>query len=139
MAKKLVHKWANLTLSKEEGATLIVSETEANIGEQRWLIVAKLISARSFNHNALARTMKEVWRSIKGMETRRVGLEILMFEFHGHKDYDRVLNGGPWSVDKNLLVIQAYDGKTRPLAVEFSHALFWIRVLNILLILLTKV
>ena len=38
----------------------------------------------------------------------------MIFTFFNKIDRDRVLEEGPWSFDKNLLVIQDYDGKERP-------------------------
>ena len=61
-----------------------------------------------------------------------------MFEFPRKRGYDRVLLGAPWSFDKNLLLIQPYNGKQKPIDLIFSHVAFWVRVMDIPPILMTK-
>ena len=38
------------------------------------------------------------------------------------------MSGRPWSFDKNLLLLQTYDGKQRPSSLVFSATPIWIRV-----------
>ena len=42
------------------------------------------------------------------------------------------MNGSPWSFDKNLLLLQAYNGKQRPSSLVFSTTTIWIRVQDLL-------
>lgn len=107
------------------GASMINAVSGSN---RKFLVVASLLSMRPYNFKALGRTMATVWRPTKGMEYKKLGNNIMLFEFQSRRDQDRVLNGSPWSFNKNLLIIQVYDRKQRPSSLVFSKTLIWIQV-----------
>ena len=43
---------------------------------------------------------------------------------------DRVLNGGPWSFNKSLLVLRE-PGMTQPSKIKFETSAFWVRLYNL--------
>ena len=88
--------------------------------------MGSLLLVRPFNHGALGKTMEKAWHPQKGMEVKKLGDNCILFEFLHKKDYTRVLEGRPWAFDKNLLMIQEYDGMQRPLEIRFDYSPFWL-------------
>ena len=68
--------------------------------------------------------MEMVWRPAKGMVFKKIGENVFLFTFTGKKDYDRVLEGAPWSFDKNLLMVKENDGVQQPSQITFTEAAF---------------
>ena len=108
-----------------EGALTKGSQAE----EGNWLM-AKLITRRSFNKKALMSTMKIIWRLSKDAEALVLDEKLFLFKFANKKDKQRVLDGSPWSFQKNLLAFTNYDGDLRTSKYEFKRACFWIRALG---------
>ena len=102
--------WANFSLSGKED--MIIDMGEGTSTNQKFAVVGALLSVQRYNHGALGRIMEKVWclQKGKGMEFKKMGENYILFEFGHRKDYIRVLEGRPWSFDKNLLLIQEYDG-----------------------------
>jgi hypothetical protein len=63
---------------------------------------------------------------------------IWLFEFSDQEDKMRVLNGRPWSFDRQILVLNEFDGSTLPSQLEFNYSLFWIQVHDMPLICMNK-
>ena len=58
---------------------------------------------------AVARTLKPLWRTKKDFEIQDMGNHILLFVFANEADANRVLLGEPWSFDKYLVVLRRYE------------------------------
>ena len=86
---------------------------------------------RPYNHGALGRIMERVWRPKKGMQFKKIGENITLFEFCHKRDYEKVLAGRPWTFDRNLLVVQEFKDTIRLLDICFNRTPFWIRVLDL--------
>jgi hypothetical protein len=63
---------------------------------------------------------------------------IWLFEFEEVDDLRRVLEGRPWSFDRQMLVINEFDGKTPPAQMAFKHSPFWVQVHDMPLLCMTK-
>jgi hypothetical protein len=63
---------------------------------------------------------------------------IWLFEFSDQEDKMRVLNGRPWSFDRQILVLNEFDGSTLPSQLEFNYSPFWIQVHDMPLICMNK-
>lgn len=44
------------------------------------------------------------------------------------RDKAKVIQEGPWSFDKHLVLTQEVDGRTQVNQITFSEALFWVRI-----------
>ena len=83
MANKLVEWCKNLKLSVEETKTIggVSNVNTASRSNEKFLMVASLLTTRPFNLKALGRTMESVWRPAKGLEYKKLGDNVILFEF----------------------------------------------------------
>ena len=105
--------WSRFSLTKEEenGAD-VPRKTEVPIVR----LVAKFLTKRVVNAEAVSRTFKPLWRLIGKMKIRDIGGNILLFEFDDALDLERVLELEPWTYDKSLVVFRrAVDVDSAPL------------------------
>lgn len=55
------------------------------------------------------------------MVFKEVQDNVWLFEFLEIEDKKRVLDGRPWSFDRQILVLNDFDGSVPPAQMEFTH------------------
>ncbi|XVF84546.1 hypothetical protein PTKIN_Ptkin17bG0045700 [Pterospermum kingtungense] len=76
----------------------------------------------------MVRTFRVVWRLAKDFEVSILDSNLSLFKFASLRDKKRVLEGAPWSFERQLLMFQEYDGDLRPSDYTFGKGTFWIRI-----------
>ena len=112
-------------------------ETEEMEERKSWL-VGKLLTNRLFNKEAMLSTLKVVWKISRNVKVTVLESNLFIFKFASLKDKQRVIDGSPWSFNKNLVVFKDYNGDLRGLDYKFETAQFWVRVYGFPLRMLTK-
>jgi hypothetical protein len=51
-----------------------------------------------------------------------------IFEFSELVDKERVMEGRPWSYDRQILVLNEFDGSTPPSKMDFTQSPIWVQV-----------
>lgn len=51
-----------------------------------------------------------------------------IFEFSEVAIKERVMTGGPWSFDRQILILNKFNGLVPPSRINFIHSPFWIHV-----------
>lgn len=59
---------------------------------------------------------------------KELGNGLILFQFFHSYDLARILEDGPWSFDKSLILMQPVPEDQRPEEVCLSHASFWVQV-----------
>ncbi|XP_042958115.1 uncharacterized protein LOC122293643 [Carya illinoinensis] len=92
-----------------------------------------LSTEKPYNREAFKQTLKKIWRPVKKIWVKDLGSKILLVEFEDHQEKARVQCEGPWSFDRNLILMQNYTGEVQAIRVQISTATFWIRLYDLLL------
>ncbi|KAL5792259.1 hypothetical protein ACOSP7_000853 [Xanthoceras sorbifolium] len=74
-------------------------------------LVGKIVSNREVNREAFRNTIASIWRTKNEVEVESIGVNLFVFRFGCFWDRKRVLEGGPWSFDKNLLALKEAVGE----------------------------
>ncbi|KAL5739604.1 hypothetical protein ACOSP7_028495 [Xanthoceras sorbifolium] len=82
--------------------------------------------------------MPKIWRTSQEVEVENVGDNIFVLYFRNVVDRKRVLEGGPWSFDNALSVLEVPSGFGDFSDMEFRWTPFWIQFHNIPLLCMTK-
>ncbi|XP_058761605.1 uncharacterized protein LOC131634999 [Vicia villosa] len=129
-------KWKNISLSKEEeeGITAEVEEVSGEEVFQRTLAV-KLWTENSFNSRAFTNTMIGAWKLKHLVESQELSRNLFLFRFASKRDLEGVLRNGPWSFDRNLLVLARVSGEEQPSNLNMHFGVFWVRVYDLPLML----
>ncbi|GMP86045.1 hypothetical protein CsSME_00038988 [Camellia sinensis var. sinensis] len=132
---------AKLILTEDEEAAVVVEEVHTRpVVDRSWLcLVGRLLTHRPFNTEALRTMLVSVWKPSKGMQFKVMGDNLFLFQFNHIVDKKRVLFRGPWSFDKQLLLLEEFEGSLRPSDIKFTRALFWVHVINLPLFSMTRV
>lgn len=68
-------------------------------------LVGRFLTDRPIRSHIMKERMAGVWRPGRGVNIRDAGPSIFLFQFFHQLDLQKVLKQGPWSFDKNLLIL----------------------------------
>ncbi|KAF5475845.1 hypothetical protein F2P56_007609 [Juglans regia] len=89
-----------------------------------------IIAEKPINKEAFRNTMIKVWRSEGWVQFTEVGENRFLIEFNKDEDRQRVIKGRPWSFDRWLLCLHAFEGNMPVNDIQFTREEFWLQVHN---------
>ncbi|KAK7841856.1 hypothetical protein CFP56_014779 [Quercus suber] len=101
--------WEKFSLSESEGRHFVV---EDGVGEREFFLVARFYTGRVLSMEAIAKTLKGIWRTRRGFEVRDMGEHRVLFIFRDERDVEQIMNGEPWSFDKHLVALKRVEKLT---------------------------
>ncbi|KAL5798919.1 hypothetical protein ACOSQ2_003739 [Xanthoceras sorbifolium] len=131
--EEIARRWAKLSLSDDDGPIATVDEGLKAEGIRRLSLslVGKIVSNREVNREAFRNTIASIWRTKSEVEVESIGVNLFVFRFGCFWDRKRVLEGGPWSFDKNLLALKEAVGIGRVSEIDFSLVPFWVQIYDL--------
>ena len=123
--ENLKEAWTCSSLFEHEGE---VFTFENQVCRKEYTLMAKFFTKHAININAVARTLKPLWRTKQDFEIQDMGNHILLFVFENELDDNRVLLGKPWSFDKYLVVLRRYKDDSSLRRLRFDTTKFWVQV-----------
>uniref|UniRef100_A0A7N2MT91 DUF4283 domain-containing protein n=1 Tax=Quercus lobata TaxID=97700 RepID=A0A7N2MT91_QUELO len=123
--EELTKTWNSLTLSDCEGSNFRIKEEQV---KTKYILVAKLLTKRALNIDAIVKTFTPLWRSRNGFKIKKESDHVVLFSFDDKNEMEKVMAAEPWSFDKRLMVLQRY-GKEKDVGdMEFNKMTFWVQV-----------
>ena len=112
MVDDLEEFWKKLTLTKEEDDDIILGgdSTKATKALGENCLVMQILTQRSINIEALRNTMRMAWKMNKGVHISDIDKDLFLVEFGDKKDKQKIMDMCPWSYEKNLVLLQVFDG-----------------------------
>lgn len=122
-------RWKELNLSKDEEEG-ITAEEDVISGDETFkrTLVGKLWTENPYNIRAFKQTMTQAWRLKNPVDVQDLNKNLFLFRFASIRDTDCVLKNGPWSFDRNLLILERVSGEEQPAELELNHVSFWVRI-----------
>ncbi|KAI7990869.1 Uncharacterized protein LOK49_LG12G01876 [Camellia lanceoleosa] len=129
-----------LQLTEEEEVVVIVGDAHTKSSAERsWLcLVGRILTHRPVNAEAFRSTMAAVWKPTQGMQFKVLGDNLFLIQFNHIVDKKRVLGRGPWNFDKQLVLLEEFDGSMQPSEIQFRSVLFWVHVIDLPIVSMTK-
>ncbi|KAL0321162.1 UNVERIFIED_CONTAM: hypothetical protein Sradi_5377700 [Sesamum radiatum] len=122
----------NLSLTGEEDVENSIPTDVWNKGGNsdgiKFGVVGRLLSHRNSNFDALKSTLSALLQPVKGMSMWRISEERFCIRFNHRLDFQRALEGRPWSFDKNLLLLEPIVENVNPDVVDLEWCPFTIHV-----------
>ena len=133
MAKELEALWSKLSFMEEEaeGIKLDFKSTKAVRELGKNCVVMKIMSHKSISIDALRKNLRMLWKPNKGLQLSEVDEDLFLVEFGDGKDEKKVLDMCPWSYEKQLVLMQEFDGKQTPKEIELKWSPFWVQIFNL--------
>jgi hypothetical protein len=81
--------------------------------------------------DVIRREMIRGWQPTGHLSFKVLGEHLFLLEFEHEWDKTRVLEGRPWIFHGNPLFVEDFDGLSLPSEMDFTRAVFWVRMRNL--------
>lgn len=117
----------------EEDETITVEADEMCNDDESFsrTLVGKLWTEGPFNIRAFKQTMIQAWRVRNPIEIQDLNKNLFLFKFTSKREAEQVWKSGPWSFDRNLLILNRISGNEQPSELAMDRASFWVRVYDL--------
>jgi hypothetical protein len=140
MEAELEHLCKKISLTEGEQVGISVSKGEVSeaitLGDR--CLVGKIWTEKAVSKEVFKTVLSRLWRTVGRVVFKEVQDNMWLFEFTDREDKNRVMAGRPWSFDRQIIVLNDFDGKVPPSQMDFSHSPFWIQAHDMPLLCMTK-
>jgi len=81
--------------------------------------------------NALRKNFRILWKPNKSMRISVIEDELFLVEFDDDRDRRRVLEMSLWHYEKQLVLLQEFDGERDPKDIVLRWSPFWVQIYNL--------
>lgn len=140
MAESIENLCGKLTLleGEKKGITITEGEVEEARAQGGRCLIGRIWTEKTVNKEAFKTVLSRVWRTVRAVIFQELSDNVWLFEFEDEFDMRRVLDGRPWSFDRQIIVLTEFDGSIPPTQMQFSHSPFWVQVHDMPLIFMSK-
>ncbi|GAA0157228.1 hypothetical protein LIER_14540 [Lithospermum erythrorhizon] len=107
MEAEIIKNLQACQLSVKEEAVTLVNEEDMAVGRHK--------------------SMSKAW-NMKEIKVERIDTNLSHVFFPSSKEMQRVLSGGPWCFENNVLLMRPWEMGKRPQELMFTHCPFWVHV-----------
>ncbi|XP_030936437.1 uncharacterized protein LOC115961633 [Quercus lobata] len=130
MAEDVIVSMGSLKLTNEEAEEIQVSD-EGRMDEIDSCVlslIGKFLTCKPFNRKAAKNTLRRAWGLDKELQISEVGNNLFQFKFQSEYDLERILRGGPWTFDNQLLMLTRWKSGMSANNVVLEHASLWVQI-----------
>jgi hypothetical protein len=120
------------------GIKILEGDVAADIERGKRCLVGRIGDEKKVYKDAFKNMLASIWRIVGTVTFNEVQDNVWLFEFTDEDDKKRVMDGRPWSFDRQILILNDFDGSVLPAQVQFTHSPFWIQVHDMPLICMNK-
>lgn len=122
--------YARLSLEEGDDGGFIVEKGDVNKTKQ-YVLIGRFLTEKNINFNAMQNVIASLWRPREGMEIHDIGGQRYSFVFYHSLDMQKVLEGGPWTFEQNLLVTHQLQEGDDPHTVLLNYMDIWVQLYDI--------
>lgn len=128
MEEELESLWRKLSFIEEEDENVVLGSNSTKAAREldRNCLVMKVLSHRSIVLDALRKNLRMVWKPNKGIQILENEGEMFRVEFGDERDKKKVLEMCPWSYNKQLILLQDFEGEQISKEIFLKWSPFWI-------------
>ena len=130
MADEVADSMDRMKLTSEEEEVITISDegrVEA-LESCQLSLIGKFLTCKSFNKMAVKNTIRRAWGLDKSLQILEVGPNLFQFKFQSEFEMDRVLRGGLWSFDNQLLMLQRWKKGMTVGNIRMDKASIWVQI-----------
>lgn len=91
-------------------------------------LVGRYLTEKNINVRVMKTKLADLWRLAMGITIKDIKPGLFLLHFYHKEDFLWVRNGGPWSFDNALLVLNAIKPGEDPTKVPLFELDFWIQL-----------
>ena len=130
MAEDVIEGMGSLKLTSEEAKDIQVSD-EGRMDEIDSCVlslIGKFLTCKPFNRKVAKNMLQRAWGFDKELQISEVGNNLFQFKFQLEYELERILRGGPWSFDNQLLMLTRWKTGMSANNVVLEHASLWVQI-----------
>ena len=130
MAEDIINGMGNMKLTSDEAEDIQVSEEGLTDEFDSCVLslIGKFLTCKPFNRKAAMTTLRKAWGLDKEIQIAEVGSNLFQFKFQSEYEIDRILRGGPWTFDNQLLMLIHWSKRMNANNVVLEHASLWVQI-----------
>ena len=133
MVEELEVLWQKLRVTEEEEESVNLGRDCTKAAQERAknCLVMKVLSRKGVMLGALRKNFRMLWKLNKSMWILVVEDEMFLVEFDDDQDKRRVLEMSLWHYEKQLVLLQEFDGERDPKDIVLRWSPFWVQIYNL--------
>ncbi|XP_045822007.1 uncharacterized protein LOC123914889 [Trifolium pratense] len=116
---------------EEEGFSFDFEEEGDEQVDLRWCLVGRFLCDRAIHFPSMKVRMADLWKPPKGVTIKEARPGIFLFHFAHPFDMEAVLNGGPWTFDNNMLILEQVQVGMQIEHIPLFHVNLWVQIHNL--------
>ncbi|KAM0844124.1 hypothetical protein ACQ4PT_057265 [Festuca glaucescens] len=129
-SERVEQMMAKLRITAVESTVVVVDDTEdLDLVDPDRAFVGKVLAPNKHHVQTIASALRPAWGNPKGLTFNPAGDNLFVAEFGSKADRDRVMEGSPWTVGRNAVLMKKYDVDVQPQMVVFDCFAIWARIL----------
>lgn len=130
MAEDVINSLEKMKLTMEEEEVITISDEvrRVEIESCSLSLIGKFLTCKPFNKRAAQTTLRRVWGLEEAVQIVEVGSNLFQFKFDREFDMDRVIKGGPWSFDYQVLLLRRWQPGMTATNVKFDSVALWVQI-----------
>lgn len=126
MVEEQQELWRKLSFMEEEDEGIVLGNNSPRVAKARGRLCVdlKILSHRSVSVEALRKNLRMLWKPRKRVNIGELKGDLFLTEFGDERDKKRVMDMSPWSYEKQLVLIQEFEGELTPREMELKWSLF---------------
>ena len=133
MAEELEILWQKLKVINEEEVSVNLGRECTRAAKERGknYLVMKVLSRRGVMLDALRKNIRMLWKPNRSIHISVIEEEMYLVEFDDEWDKRRVMEISPWHYEKQLVLLQDFEGEQDPNDIVFKWSPFWVQIYNL--------
>ncbi|KAI9074490.1 hypothetical protein K1719_043552 [Acacia pycnantha] len=95
------------------------------------ILIGKILSTRAYTRETIVAILQKAWNLQTGFDVLEIEGNTFIFKFEKEDEYNRILQGRPWSINGSLLNLMECSKYKSYEELDFSHCPIWIQVHNV--------
>ena len=117
-----------LGLREEDLDDVVFDEKEAPPAATRWMAVCRVHISKPYSQYWFFKNMRSAWDLAHEVKFRPLEENRYTLQFFCLGDWERVMNDGPWNFRGNAVILEPYDGITKPTLVNLDYINIWVQI-----------
>ena len=140
MAEELADAISKFALSEKEleGTDLGSEEIDRGILECQLSLVGRIRGEKVVNFVGVKNFVNSAWGYPRNLRIIELGPNLFQFYIPNREDRDRIVGGGPWVMDNQILVMKHWNEGIEDDTAAFDLAPMWVQVWNLPMHWITK-
>ena len=133
MAEELETLWLKLKVTEEEEVSISLGGECTRAANERGknCLVVRVLSRRGIMLDALRKNIRMLWKPNKSLQLLVIEEELFLADFEDAKDKKRVMEMRPWHYEKQLMLLQEFEGEQDPKDIVLKWSPFWVQIYNL--------